>query len=68
MAAVLRRTIIVLLVVTVPFLLTALLYAGSKYLLQATSRVIDPQILWYAGAVELLAFFLVGCMEAKDRW
>jgi hypothetical protein len=51
-----------------PFLLTGALYVGTRLLLNATSRTIDPQILWYAAAVELLVFFFVGVLEVKDRW
>jgi hypothetical protein len=68
MAANARRAVLIVLLLAVPFLLTWLLYRGSLYLLYATNRVIDPKILWYAGIAELLAFFLVGIMEVKDRW
>jgi hypothetical protein len=63
-----RRTVLIVLTVTVPFLLTYLLDLGSQYLLTATSRTIDPQILRYASGAELLAFFFVAVLEAKSRW
>ncbi|MGD0189716.1 MAG: hypothetical protein ABSD74_03125 [Rhizomicrobium sp.] len=68
MAILMRRAVLVVLTVIVPFLLTYLLYAGSQYLLTATSRTIDPQILWYASGAELLAFLFVAVLEAKSRW
>lgn len=51
-----------------PPLLTALLYWGTGALLAATNRVIDPEIVRVAAAVELVAFFFVAILEAKDRW
>jgi hypothetical protein len=63
-----RRTILLAVLVLAPPLLTGLTYLASKYLLAATSRTIDPRILWYAAMVELLALFLVAVMEVKDRW
>lgn len=63
-----RRISLLAFLLAVPFLLTWLLYRVSTYVLYATSRTIDPQILWYAAVVELLAFFFVAAMEVKDRW
>ena len=63
-----RRAVLVALLVTVPFLLTWLVYLGSTYLLAATSRTIDPHILIFASAIEMLVFFLVAILEVKDRW
>jgi hypothetical protein len=68
MAILMRRAVLVVLTVTVPFLLTYLLYLGSQYLLAATNRTIDPQLLRLASATELLAFFLVAVLEARSRW
>jgi hypothetical protein len=56
------------LVFVAPVVMTALLYAASEFLLHTTHRVIDPRILWYAGAIELPVFFLFAVLEAKNRW
>ena len=55
-------------VLVVPMLMTAALYFASIMLLHATNRVIDPQILWYAAAIELPVFLLFAVLEAKGRW
>ncbi|HEX9159623.1 MAG TPA: hypothetical protein VF835_05290 [Rhizomicrobium sp.] len=55
-------------VLIVPVAMTAALYFGSVMLLHATQRVIDPQILWYAAAIELPVFFFFAVLEAKNRW
>jgi hypothetical protein len=63
-----RRLSLLGFVVLVPPLLTALLYAASVVLLHATRRMIDPQVLWYAAAIELPVFFFFAVLEAKNRW
>ncbi len=63
-----RRVALIVLLVAAPLLLTRLVYVGSKWLLAATSRTIDPQILWYAAIVEFLTFFAIAALEVKDRW
>ena len=65
---VMRRAWLVVFSLTVPAILTALMYIGSKYLLYATSRTVDPKVFWYAAAVELPVFFFVAVLEVKDRW
>jgi hypothetical protein len=60
--------LLVIFVLIVPPLLTGLLYWGTNALLAATNRVIDPQILEAAAAVEFIVFLLVAILEAKDRW
>jgi hypothetical protein len=55
-------------VLTLPPLITAVLYAASVVLLHATRRMIDPRILWYAAAIELPIFFVFAVLEAKNRW
>ncbi|HEY2447063.1 MAG TPA: hypothetical protein VGI20_15115 [Rhizomicrobium sp.] len=64
----LRRLTLLGLVFVAPVVMTALLYAASEFLLHTTHRVIDPRILWYAGAIELPVFFLFAVLEAKNRW
>ena len=65
---VVRRLSLLGLVVLVPPLMTAALYAGSVVLLHATRRMLDPQVLWYAAAIELPVFFFIAALEAKNRW
>jgi hypothetical protein len=64
----LKRLLLVILVLTIPAALTALLYWGTGALLAATNRVIDPEIVRLAAIVEFAAFFFVAVLEAKDRW
>ena len=68
MAVYLRRTLLIALLITVPMLLTWLLYFASTYLLYKTGRTIDPHILQYASVTELLAFLLVAALEVRARW
>ena len=63
-----KRVALIALLLCVPLLFTAAMYAATRLLLNATSRTIDPQILWYAAAIELLLFFFVGVLEVRDRW
>lgn len=63
-----RRTSLVGFVLIVPLLMTGALYFGSIMLLRATQRMIDPQILWYAAAIELPVFSFFAVLEAKNRW
>jgi len=64
----LKRALLVIFVLAMPLVLTALLYWGTDALLIATNRVIDPEIIRVAAAVEFAAFLLVAVMEARDRW
>lgn len=64
----LKRGALVIFVLAGPALLTALLYWATGALLVATNRVIDPQIVRLAAAVEFAAFLFVAVLEAKDRW
>jgi len=59
---------LIVFVLAVPPLITATLYFASTTLLHATQRVIDPQILWYAAAIELPVFLFFAVLEAKNRW
>ena len=65
---VVRRLSLLGFIVIVPPLMTAVLYAASVALLQATHRMIDPQVLWYAAAIELPVFLVFAVLEAKNRW
>ena len=64
----LKRLLLVILVLTLPAVLTALLYWGTGALLAVTNRVIDPEIVRLAAALEFAAFTFVALLEAKDRW
>jgi hypothetical protein len=64
----LRRLSLVGFVLVAPPLLTGLLYVASHTLLHATNRVIQPEILWYAAAIELSVFFVFAVLEAWNRW
>jgi hypothetical protein len=66
--SVLRRLSLIGFVVVAPPAVTALLYAASEMLLRATHRIIAPQFLWYAAAVELPVFFVFAVLEAWNRW
>ena len=65
---VLRRFSLVGFVLVAPPLLTGLFYVGSQFLLRATSRTIEPQVLWYAAAIELPVFFVFAVLEVWNRW
>ena len=65
---VLRRLWLVGFVLIAPPLMTILLYVVSQTLLHVTNRVIQPEILWYAAAVELPVFFVFAVLEAWNRW
>ena len=66
--AIVRRASLIGFVLVVPTLMTTALYFLSVMLLHATNRVIDPQILWYAAAIELPVFLFFAVLEAKGRW
>ena len=65
---VLRRVWLLVFVLVAPPLTTAILYAASQFLIHATNRIIEPEILWYAAAIELPVFFVFAVLEAKNRW
>lgn len=65
---ILRRFSLLAFVLVAPPLTTAFLYAVSVALLRATNRVIEPQFLWYAAAIELPVFFIFAVLEARNRW
>ncbi len=65
---ILRRFLIIGFVLAMPPAVTALLYALSTFMLHATHRVISPDILWYAAAIELPVFFVFAVLDAKNRW
>jgi hypothetical protein len=65
---VLRRASLVAFALAAPPAAAALLYAATTGLLHATHRIIDPQVLRYAAAIEVPVFFFFAVLEAKDRW
>ena len=65
---VLRRASLIGFVLVAPPLMTLLLYIASQTLLHATNRVIQPEILWYAAAIELPVFFVFAVLEVWNRW
>jgi hypothetical protein len=64
----LKRLLLVILVLTLPAALTALLYWATGALLAATNRVIDPFYVQLAAVLEFAAFTFVAVLEARDRW
>jgi hypothetical protein len=64
----LRRLLLVIFVLVGPVAMTGLLYLATNALLAATNRVIDPQVVIYAAAIECAVFFLLALLEAKSRW
>lgn len=66
--SVLRRLSLIGFVLIAPPVMTALLYVASQALLHATNRVIEPEFLWYAAAIELPVFFVFAVLEAWNRW
>jgi len=65
---VLRRLSLVGFVLVAPPLMAGLLYVASQMLLHATNRVIQPEFLWYAAAIELPVFFVFAVLEVWNRW
>ena len=66
--AILRRALLVGLVLIAPSAVTALLFVASEAMLHATHRVVEPQLLWYAAAIELPVFLVFAVLDAKNRW
>jgi hypothetical protein len=66
--AILRRIWLIGLVLIAPPLVAALLFVASQALLRATNRIIEPQLLWYAAAIELPVFLVFAVLDAKNRW
>jgi hypothetical protein len=64
----LKRLLLVIFVLAAPPIMTGLLYLGTNALLAATNRVVDPQIVYYAAAIEFVAFFFISILEARSRW
>ena len=64
----LKRLLLVIFVLAMPVILTGLLYLGTNALLAATNRVIDPEIIRYAAAIEFVVFFFIAVLEVKGRW
>jgi hypothetical protein len=64
----LKRLLLVIFVLAAPAIMTGLLYLGTNALLAATNRVIDPQIIQYAAAIEFVVFFFISILEARSRW
>jgi flagellar biosynthesis protein FliQ len=65
---VLRRILIVGVVAAAPVVIVALMYLLSVFVLQATQRTIDPQVLRFASAGEYVAFLFLALVEARNRW
>ena len=63
-----RRLFLILVVLVVPPLLTAGFYFGTKFMLAATHKVVDPQIFFYLTMSELVAFYVVMLLELRARW
>lgn len=63
-----RRFVLILFVLVAPAAMTAAMYYGTQYLLTATSRTIDPQVIQYAAIVEFVVFTWVAILEARARW
>lgn len=66
--AVMRRMFLIVGAVVVPPVITALLYVATLFLLTATRRTIDPQILQWAAVTEFTAFLFLTLLEVKSRW
>ena len=64
----LKRLWLIIFVLVAPPVMTMLLNWGTRALLAATNRVIDPKILQYAAISEFVVFFVVAFLEAKNRW
>lgn len=64
---VLRRPWLLALLAIPPPLMIALLCVADRPL-HAANRIIDPEILWYAAALELPVFFVFAVPEARNRW
>ncbi|MBI3677247.1 MAG: hypothetical protein HY243_11610 [Proteobacteria bacterium] len=63
-----RRLGLILFVLVAPAALTWLMYRGSVFVLAATSRTIDPEVLNYAAVIEFVVFTWVAILEARARW
>ncbi len=63
-----RRFLLVIFLVAGPLLMTAAMYIGSLFLLHATNRIINPQVLYDAAAIEFPIFLFVAVLEVKNRW
>ncbi|MGN6515218.1 MAG: hypothetical protein ACTHLR_05185 [Rhizomicrobium sp.] len=64
----LKRLFLVIFVLGGPLAISAALYFGSLALLQATNRVIDPEIMQAVAVGGFAVFFLLAVYEAKARW
>ena len=65
---VVRRFLLIALVLALPVAATALIYAISVTLLQATNRTIEPQVLHYSAAAEYGVFLFLMILDVKNRW
>ena len=65
---VIRRLLLIVLMFAVPAVVTAAIYVLSIFLLQATNRTIEPQVLHYAAIVEYAAFLFLAFLEVRNRW
>lgn len=62
------RILIVAFVIAVPVVIVAALYVLTLFVLKATQRTIDPQIVQMASAAEYIAFLFLALIEARNRW
>ena len=63
-----RRLLLIVAVLVMPVVATAAIYLATVYLLQATNRTIDPQVLHYSAMAEYAVFLLIAVLDVKNRW
>ncbi len=64
-----RRAILILMVLTVPFIATVGLFYLSQYAMHAMGRIItDPTTLLYMAYGEFALFTFGALMELRSRW
>jgi hypothetical protein len=63
-----RRLLLIVAVLVLPVVATAAIYLATVYLLQATNRTIDPQVLHYSAMAEYAVFLLIAVLDVKNRW
>jgi hypothetical protein len=63
-----RRLLLIVVMLAVPLVATAAIYALSVFTLEATHRTIDPRALHYSAVVEYAAFLFLAFLEVKNRW
>jgi hypothetical protein len=63
-----RRTLLIVMVLTLPAACAAGLYYLSLYMLEVTHRVANNQTMLYMAYAEFGLFTFGALMEAKSRW